>query len=84
MPGVVFDHGTYYTDNQVTWETPHPPTENAGHHATEPRLNNAPTATAFAGHAWLVNRNKPRSAGRPRTRGTEVAVDGDGESEGCI
>jgi hypothetical protein len=49
MPGVVFDHGTHYTDDQVTWETPDPPTGNAGHHATEPRLTNAPAAAASAG-----------------------------------
>lgn len=84
MPGAVFDHGTHYKDDQVTWETPHPPTGNAGHTATEPRLNNAPAVAASTGHARLVNRNKTRSAGRPHARGTEASVDGGGESEGCV
>jgi len=46
MPGVVLDHGTYYTDNQVTWETPDPPTK--GRRA--PR-NGAPAYQCSDGHS---------------------------------
>ena len=84
MPGVVFDHGTHYTDDQVTWETLDPPTVEDRATRTEPRYNNAPAAAASAGHARLVNRNKTRTAGRPHARGTEASVDGGRESEGCI